>query len=147
MAVGLKMINGDVVINESGCFEIVNPAQKCSRDFGKMLVTDAEFENNVTTYYRYNPDYGTQLNNKLLYNGLSRLAVHDMVVFKLNESISNYIQKQEQRRNLNLEEVITNVDFDVLFDSTDLRRLLIDIKYSTLYETDVTAGQYIQTVG
>jgi len=147
MAVGLKFIEGDIVINESGCVETLNPAQKVIRDFGKMLVTDSEFSNNVTSYYRYNPNYGTQLNNKLLYNGLSRIAVHDMVVLKLNESIQNYISKQEQRSNLSLEEIITEVNFDVLFDSTDLRKLLIDIKYSTLYETNATVGQYLQTIG
>jgi hypothetical protein len=147
MAVGLQIVEGDIVFNESGCLEILNPAQKCSRDFSKMLITESENDNNTTSYYRYNPSYGTDLNNKLLYAGLSRVGVHDMMIFKLNASIKNYLVQQEQRRNLDLEEIITGVNFEVLFDSDDLRKLLVDIRYSTLNETNTSLGQFIQTIG
>lgn len=147
MSIGLKIVNGDIVINDSGTLDVLTPAEKCSRDLGKMLSTELEYTGNETSYYRYNPYYGTDINNQLLYEGLSRAAVRDMFIIRLNASFANYISNQEIRNNLDLEEIITEINFDVQYDSDDLRRLIIDIKYSTLYNDNESLGVYTQLIG
>jgi len=147
MAVGLKMINGDFILNPSGKVEMVNEVDKCIRDFGKMIITDQEYDGNTTTYERYNPDYGTVINNKNLYTGLSRMGKRDAVIMALNDSIASYLRLQESRDNLDFGEVITSVNFDAFYDVRDMRNLIIDIKFETAYgSTPVSLGQFVQNV-
>lgn len=146
MAVGINIISGDIVITEQGTFDILSPALKCSRDLKKFLLTSIEFYGNETTYSRYNPTYGTELDNKLLYSGLSRQGIIDTVTMKLNEALNNYISLQEKRVNLDLQEVITNITFDVLFSLDDPTTLLIKILYTTLSGTVVTLENFSQKV-
>ena len=82
MAVGLQIVDGDFVVNASGTLATLLPSQKCARDLGKVLVTEIEDSNNETEYYRYNPTYGTALNNTLLYNNISRVAARDSGIWK-----------------------------------------------------------------
>ena len=72
MAVGLKIVEGDVVINNAGLIDVVEQTAKCLRDFGKMISTKKEYYGNETAYYRYNPSYGTELENKSRYRGMSK---------------------------------------------------------------------------
>jgi len=147
MAVGLKMVNGDFVINQSGKVAMVNEVDKCTRDFGKMLITEKEHADNTTIYERYNPDYGTELNNKSLYTGLSRMGKRDIVIITLNSAISSYLKLQESRDNLDFGEVITGVDFDAFYDVRDMRNLIIDIKFETAYGSEpISLGQFVQNV-
>ncbi|HRZ18859.1 MAG TPA: hypothetical protein P5136_02270 [Methanofastidiosum sp.] len=150
MAVGLKIVSGDVVLDYSGTLQLLTSTEKCNRDIGKLLITDTEFEKpqNKTSpiYLRYNPAYGTELNNKLLYAGLSKMSIKDTVIIKLNEALSNYIKLQEKRNNLDLEEIITNINFEVIFDSINPSTLLITIHYQTLSGDDQILGQYEQEV-
>ena len=147
MAVGLKIINGDVVINNAGTLDVVEQNAKCSRDFGKMLVTDAEFEENITPYYRYNPAYGTQLNNRRLYRGLSRAAMRDTIIMLLNDAINTYIKIQEARVNLDLGEIIRYINFEVFYDVESLADLIIEIKFGTAYSNEeVNIGQFSQSI-
>ena len=147
MAVGLKIINGDVVISNAGTLEIVEQNAKCSRDFGKMLITDKEYEGNVTPYYRYNPKYGTELNNRRLFRGLSRTTMRDTVISILNDAINTYLRLQEARNNLDLGEIIRYVNFEVYFDVENLANLLIEIKFATAYSNEeVNLGQYSQSI-
>jgi hypothetical protein len=147
MAVGLKILNGDVVINNAGTLDIVEQNAKCSRDFGKMLITDKEYEGNITSYYRYNPSYGTELNNKRLYIGLSRAAMRDTIIILLNDAISAYMRIQENRTNLDLGEVIRYVNFEVYFDVEDLTSLIIEIKFATAYSNEeINLGQFSQNI-
>ena len=95
MAVGLKFIEGDFVITPSGNIEIVEQSKKCARDLGKMAVTNKEFYGNETTYSRYNPNYGTELNNRSLYAGLSRQSIRDTVIQLLNQAFTYYKVLQE----------------------------------------------------
>ena len=149
MAVGLKIIGGDFVINGSGRVEMVEQSDKCSRDLGKMLVTSKLFSNNEneTTYSRYNPNYGTELENRSLYSGLSRMSIRDTIIGLLNNAISTYIRLQEGRDNLDIGEVITYIDFDVYYDVDDLRNLIIDIKFGTAYGGgELSLGQFVQSI-
>jgi hypothetical protein len=147
MAVGLKIVNGDFIINPSGNIEMAQQNEKCSRDFGKMLLTAKENADNTTTYERYNPDYGTDIDNKSLYVGQSRMGKRDTVIMILNASISSYLKLQESRDNLDFGEVITNIDFDVFYDVRDLRNLVIDIRFETAYGGEtISLGQFVQNV-
>lgn len=147
MAAGLKMVEGDFVINASGNIEVVSQTDKCSRDFGKMLVSAREFAGNEASFYRYNPNYGTELDNKSLYAGLSRMSIRDVVIGVLNTAIQDYLSSQESRDNLDIGEIITGVDFDVFYDSADLRNLIVDIRFTTAQSTnEVSLGQYVQPI-
>lgn len=147
MAVGLKIIGGDFVISPAGAIEMVDQTDKCTRDFGKMLMTDKEYPNNTTTYDRYNPDYGTELNNKSQYVGLSRMGKRDSVIILLNDAINNYLKLQESRNNLDFGEVITNVNFEVFYNVRDMRNLIIDVSFETAYGGQtISLGQFIQNV-
>jgi hypothetical protein len=147
MAAGLKIVGGDFVINASGKVEIVQQTDKCTRDFGKMLVTRTAFAGNETSFDRYNKDYGTELENKSLYFGLSRMAVRDVVIGLLNSAIKRYIALQETRDNLDIGEIVTNVNFEVFYDSADLRNLIIDIKFTTAQNpNEISVGQFNQPI-
>ena len=147
MAIGLKIVNGDVVFNTSGSLEFITPGVKCARDFGKFLSTDQEFESNQESFYRYNPDYGTELDNRNLYLGLSRLAIRDTITKKLNEAINWYLRLQEGRINLNIEEIIASVKFDVYYDDDNPAQLNIDINYTDVQGDSKTLGEYQQLIG
>ena len=147
MAVGLKIVNGDFIIGQGGTIEMVSEVTKCTRDFGKMLVTEKEYTTNITTYERYNPEYVTELNNKAQYVGLSRMGKRDSVTMLLNDAIASYLKLQESRDNLDFGEVITNVDFDAFYDVRDMRNLIIEISFETAFGGQpVSLGQYIQNV-
>jgi hypothetical protein len=147
MAVGIKIINGDFSLNEAGTIDVLNPAEKCSRDISKFLITSSEYFGNEVDFYRYNPDYGTELDNKILFSGLSRLAIKDSAIILLNQAITNYISLQENRNNLDLAEVITGITLDAFFNNDDKTQLIIDIKYTTMASNEEQSpGQFIQTV-
>jgi len=147
VAVGLKIIDGDFVINRSGQVETVVESEKCKRDLHKMLMTSAEYPGNTTTFERYNPNYGTQLDNLSLYQGLSRLAIRDTVIQLLNEAIASYITLQESRTNLSIGEVITYINFDVFYNVDDIRELVVRITFGTAGTTgDITLPDYIQSI-
>lgn len=147
MAVGLKVINGDIIINSAGKLDIVEESDKGSRDFGKMLITSKEFPSNKTSYSRYNPNYGTELSNKDLFTGLSRVMVRDLVISLLNEAIKDYLALQEARANLDLGEVITGVNFDVYYNAEDMRQLIIDINFTNVVSSSpISLGQYVQSI-
>ena len=148
MAVGLKIVNGDFIINSAGTVDVVTESEKAVRDFGKMLVTKKEYPENLTTYTRYNPTYGTELDNRSRYAGLSRTAIRDVVISLLNEGVVGYIALQEARTNLSLGEIITSVNFDAFYDIQDKRNLIVPIKISTASNSqEISMGQYIQTIG
>ena len=147
MAVGMKIVNGDFIINQSGGIEMVEETAKGTRDFGKMLITGKEYPNNTTTYDRYNPEYGTELDNKSQYVGLSRMGKRDSVIMLLNNAIATYLKLQESRSNLDFGEVITNVEFDAFYDVRDMRNLIIEIKFETAYGGQpISLGQFVQNV-
>lgn len=146
MAIGLNMVDGDFVVDPGGMVQMLTSSEKCRRDIGKLLIVESEYVGNETTYYRYNPQYGTEINNKLLYQGLSRPIIRDVVVMKLNEALTYYITLQESRNNLELEEILTGFDFDVFFNSYDPSTLLIDIRFQTLTADQQTLGQFEQRV-
>jgi hypothetical protein len=112
-----------------------------------MLITDKEYADTITTYDRYDPDYGTELNNKSRYTGLSRMGKRDAIIMILNEDVASYLKLQESRSNLDFGEVITNVDFEVFYDARDMRNLIIEINFETAYGGQpISLGQYIQNV-
>ena len=148
MATGLTIVNGDFVINGSGQVDTVSQEDKCIRDFGKMIATDREFFGNETSYDRYNPNYGIELNNSSLFYGLSRLAVRDIVISILNQDIRDYLTMQENRNNLDLGEIITSVNLEAYYDVEDLRNIILEIRIKTAYSgQEISLGQFNQSVG
>lgn len=117
MAIGLSIISKDIVISNNGTLDLISGQDKVSRDFKKMLQTDVESPNNTTSYYRYNPLYGTELNRRELYNGLSRQSILEVINLLCNQAIKNYIALQESRDNLDIEEVITAVNYHTVYDN------------------------------
>ena len=146
MAIGLQISNGDFTIDDNGAIVFVGPADKCSRDFGKMLQTKKEYADNTKSLYRYNSDYGTELDNSAMYRNLSREATRDVIIILLNEAIARYLKLQEGRMDLDIEEIITKVKIDAYYDYYNLSNLILDIKYSTILSEDQTPGLYMQTI-
>lgn len=146
MAIGIKVVNGDFVINNSGTLDLIGPSDKCSRDFGKMLSTKTEYVGNETSFYRYNPSYGTQLDNNTMFSGMHRDTIKDVIILLLNEAMSDYLKLQESRGNLSIEEVITGVRFDAYYDPLEPAILRLDIKYSTIIGDDQSPGTYMQRI-
>lgn len=146
MAVGLQIVNGDFVIDDNGAIVFVGPADKCARDLGKLLLTKKEYTDNTKDTYRYNPDYGTELDNSAQYRNLSRESTREVIIMLLNEALARYLKLQENRLDLNIEEIITKVKIDAYYDYYNLSNLIIDIKYSTILSEDQTPGLFLQTI-
>lgn len=146
MAVGLKILNGDFIVNDNGSVDFVGPADKCSRDIGKMLQTKKEYTDNTKDFYRYNPNYGTEIDNSSQYRNLSRESTREVVIMLLNEALARYIGLQENRQDLDVEEIITKVRIDAYYDYYNMSNLIIDIKYSTILVEDQTPGLFLQTI-
>ena len=127
MAVGLQIIDGDIAISQAGNLIYSSGNDKCLRDFGKMLKTDAEYPGNETSYYRYNPTYGTLLRRRELFKGIRRSATIDVVNTIVNNAIQTYITLQESRDNLSLEEIITNVELFSFFDAGNKNNIICKI--------------------
>jgi len=148
MAIGLKIIDGDFIINNSGTVDTVTEVEKATRDFGKMLITKKEYTDNTTTFTRYNPLYGTELDNGARFRGLSRASIRDTVISLLNEAIVEYLALQEKRDNLSIGEIITSVDFDAFYDAQDMRNLVLPIKFTSASGSqEISMGDYIQPIG
>ena len=147
MAVGIKIVSGDFVVNDNGSIDFVGPSDKCSRDFGKMLQTKKEYVANTKNEYRYNPNYGTELDNSAMYRNLSRESTREVIIIMLNEAITRYLKLQEGRMDLDIEEIITKVKIDAYYDYYNLSNLILDIKYSTILVEDQTPGLFMQTIG
>lgn len=146
MATGFNIVNGDLVITTAGTLETLVPSKKCSRDLGKMLTTNSEYYGNETAYVRYNPSYGTELNNTSLYRNLSREAIRDVAVMKINEAVKDYIAVQESRTNLELGEIITYFNFDVVFDAANATKLIITISFGNAEVGDVFLNTFTQAI-
>jgi len=142
MAVGLKIVNGDFTFNRSGKVQTVSQTDKCTRDFGKMLRTKSEYAGNETSFDRYNPTYGTQLDNKNLFRGLSKSSIRDVAIMTLNEALKNYLTLQESRANLSLGEIITGIDFDAYYDLQKVNTLFIKIKYNNALQEAIDLGVF-----
>jgi len=128
MAEGLKFINGDWSVGTNGAVERVTGKDKLSRDFEKMLITDAETPKNQTDYYRYNPRYGNYVNNTALFSNLPQKDKLNAVIELMYNSIQNYLLLQEERNNMSLAEVIADVAFDAYFDTYDPTKITIPIR-------------------
>lgn len=142
MAVGLQIVNGDIVFNRAGKVQTVSQTNKCTRDFVKMLKTKSEYVGNETTFDRYNPTYGTQLDNKNLFRGLSKASIRDVAIMTLNEAVKNYITLQESRKNLSLGEIITGINFDAYYDLEQVNTLFINIKYNNALQEAIDLGVF-----
>ncbi len=143
MAIGLKLVNKDIVLLPQGSLEFITGTEKCSRDFDKMLQTDIEASSNVTNYYRYNPLFGTELNRQELFSGLTMRDSAALVHTLLSQSIKNYLALQETRTNLSPGEIITAVDIktEPVTDSKG-RRIKVTLEVSTLKEEKLNLSQY-----
>ena len=128
MAEGLKFIGGDWHIGANGGVGRVSGREKLSRDFNKMMVTDAETPQNQTNYYRYNPAYGSYVNNPSLFSNMPQSDKLNAIAELMYNTIQNYITLQETRNNLDLSEIIADIDFDAYFDTYDPTKVVIPIK-------------------
>ncbi len=146
MAIGLKMVQGDFVI-ENKKISIVSDFDKLKRDLLKFLVTSVEDESNYTPYYRYNPNYGLGIDNHELYKNLNVQLQIDLINNKLAEALNYYVSLQESRDNISFYEVISNIDFMVYQSPTDRQTIKIQIFIYTPDGNKQEIGTFNQTVG
>lgn len=145
MAVGIKMISGDIIISPSGKLELVSNGQKCIRDFDKMLKTDVESGSNKTKYYRYNPSYGNMIST-LIGQNFSRKQILEIASELTYQTIQNYLSLQETRNNLESGEIIINTNFNTYFDTDNPSLLLIPIKITNAEGLTYDLGEYEQEI-
>lgn len=146
MAQGLKIINGDWTITGDGSVEVISGVDKCLRDFGKVLNTNIETAANETTYYRYNPSYGSFFNNTELFFNMTRKTRLDTMKELIYNSIQNYLTLQESRDNIEMGEVIASIKFDAYYDQLNPTKILIPIRLLSGTGLEVSAGTYEETV-
>ncbi len=144
MAIGLQFVNGDFVLSNKRLVFVQN-IDKVKRDFVKFLVTDKETSSNKTTYTRYNPSYGTNINNVELYKNLTQKATLDMLELQLSDSIKYYVTLQETRNNLSMSEVITDLVFSVYQDLNNAQKIRfnIQLKVATGQTTTLNLSQEV----
>jgi len=145
MSVGLKIANGDIVINSDGTLDIVEQGDKCLRDFGKMLVTDVQSAENIPEFFRYNPQYGSLL-NRLSSNNQKKDTVIQLAYDLVYSTIQNYLNLQGQRNNLDIGEIIVDVDFQVYFDIQDSTTLIIPIKVTNAEGLTFEVGEFEERI-
>ena len=146
MAIGLKIVEGDFIISPSGAVEFVQDGDKCLRDFGKMLKTDIQTDNNETTYDRYNPNYGNMLCNTQLYSGLTRSTTLEVVNNLVYSTIENYLALQESRANIQVGELILDTKYSTYYDPEDPRTILVPIKITNGQGLDLVVGEFEQVI-
>ncbi len=137
MATGLKFINGDFIITSKN-LEFVQDIDKTRRDFVKFLLTDKETTDNKTTYTRYNPLYGTEINRVNLYRNLTSKSIMDLMEQKLGESIKYYIALQEARSNLSTGEVITDLTYSVYQDISNPQKIKFTLQMKVASNNSTT---------
>ena len=136
MAVGLKIIDGDYVINNDGTILGISGNDKGKRDFEKMLLTDAvDMEKNPNTI-RYNPLYGTKLNHKDLFKNVKTTVAGDIIDSLIREAVDYYLKLQENRTNLTAEEIITDIEIYTYPDRDDGRFIIIDMSLFHSFAVD-----------
>lgn len=108
--------NGDFVSTRSGTFSKISGIAKVARDIDKLLATDSEFAGSSTGYYRYNPNYGTRLNNKAIFNGLSRVDTVAKVNEVVKEALEYFVALQKNQSNLPIDETVNYFDYYSAFD-------------------------------
>lgn len=146
MAEGLKIVNGDWSVDANGGVRRVTGSDKLSRDFGKMIVTDAETPQNQTTYYRYNPTYGNYVNNTSLFANLPQIGKLEAVVELMYTTIQNYITLQEARNNLDLSEIIVDINFDAYYDIYDPTKIIIPIRITNGEGLELSETEFEQRI-
>jgi hypothetical protein len=146
MAEGLKFVNGDWSIGHNGAVEVVTGREKLSRDFNKMMTTDAETPQNQTDYYRYNPAYGNYVNNPSLFSNMPQTDKLNAISELMYNTIQNYLTLQEERTNLSLAEVIANIDFDTYFDVYDPTKVIIPIRITNGEGLELSQVEFEQRV-
>ena len=145
MAFGFKILDGDFVIESKKLTQVINN-DKLLRDFRKFLLTESEDANNLTSYNRYNPKYGTNINNKSLYTNLSTSSVIQLINQNLSSSIKYYVTLQEGRSNLSLGEIITNVEFMTFLDPNIKTQIDIAINIIVPGNNVLTVGTFNQSI-
>lgn len=144
MALGLQFVNGDFVLSSKKLVFVQN-IDKVRKDFVKFLMTDKETPLNKTSYNRYNPNYGTNINNTELYKNLTAKATLDMLEMQLSEAIKYYITLQETRTNLTLSEVISDIVFNVYQDIDNPQKIkfMIQVQVATGQTTILNLSQEV----
>jgi hypothetical protein len=141
---GFSFSNGDFVFNPSGYFEKVTGAEKVRRDMFKRLASDKEFDTNKTNYYRYNPNYGTKLNNKKIFANLSRANVLPTINSLINEALQDAVASQKIQTNMSPDELINYVDFFTIYDSNNPALAKCTITVSLLTGQTLNLGTFTQ---
>ena len=138
--------NGDLVYNQAGYFEKTSGLEKKRRDLFKRLITDKEFTGNESYYYRYNPTYGTELNNKRIFSNLSREDIINTINQLINSALQAEVANQISQSNLPFDELIEYVDFFTSFDNKNkaLAKCKILVKLSSGQVLDL--GTFTQEI-
>jgi hypothetical protein len=150
MATGLKMIEGDFVINPNGSTPFVTETDKCARDFLKMMLTPSASTPNTTVddsgIYRYNALFGNDLINIKSFGNMPRDQVLDSVNLLLESAIKNYMDLQDSRLDQSYGELILSIDYDTYYHPDYNNQVLFDITITTAAGT-INVGTFSQQVG
>ena len=146
MALGIDIVDGDIVINGNGSLKTVSGSKKVYRDLGKYLVSIPENDNNVTTYIRYNPKYGCNTNVKEYYSEAKRNQIISIINRLLQEDLSNYITMQSERKNISIDESIAYVDAMAVFTDNTYSEVSIKINIKLISGEYLDMGNYIQSI-
>lgn len=141
---GFKIHNGDLVLDESGYFITVSSADKIKRDLYKRLCTDSYWGNNDTAYYRYNKDYGIDLNNNLIYQGQSGTSLLNVINNSVQKALTSMVASQKADANIPFDEVIDKFDYYSYFDPSNASIVKCRIKVSLINGTTIDLGTFSQ---
>jgi hypothetical protein len=145
MAIGLRFEHGDFsTVNKQ--VVTISGTNKTKRDFVKFLMTENENVDNITTFTRYNPRYGTEINRKSLYRNLSVSAAMDMLQSNLESALKYYVTLQESRDNLSFEEIITNFSFIVFKNLYDPTKINFQIELNVASGETIPAQTFSQEI-
>lgn len=141
---GFKIQNGDLVLDESGYFITVSSADKIKRDLHKRLSTDSYWGDNDTTFFRYNKDYGIDLNNSLIYRNQSGTNLLNVINTSVQKALSAMVASQKADASLPFDEVIDKFDYYSYFDSTNASIVKCRIKVFLVNGTTLDLGTFSQ---
>lgn len=144
---GFKIKNGDFVLDESGYFQTVSSIDKIKRDLYKRLTTDKYWGSNETAYYRYNPDYGTVLNNYAIYNKVQGVDLITTINNAIQAALIDIVKTQKADTQLPYDEVIDVFDYYSYFDPHNPIIVKSKITVKLVNGTTLNLGTFSQDIG
>ena len=143
---GFEIKNGDLVLNESGYFQVVTSLDKIKRDLYKRLTTDKYWGNNGASFYRYNPDYGIVLNNQTIYDKVQGAELITVVNKAVQTALVDMVNVQKSDTTLPYDEIIDTFDYYSYFDVANPSVIKCKITVKLVNGSTLDLGTFSQKV-